>query len=146
MTVVLNGLAAAMILVIPLFGYKEIFLVAIAFGERRRRTARVHVRGHRAIRNGLRLRPALDLRDEQLRAVGKLCVATARRPGLNPVARLGEQLIVSFLPTGSTEGAGVVLGLVGVVVMNAAGEAAGRAPPVRRSGFSRPWGGLLDSS
>ena len=54
-----------------------------------------------AIRNGLRIRPALDLGDEQLRSVGKLCVRPLGAAGLNPVARVGEQLIVSFLPTGS---------------------------------------------
>jgi peptidoglycan biosynthesis protein MviN/MurJ (putative lipid II flippase) len=54
-----------------------------------------------AVRHGLRIRPALDLGDEQLRFVGKLCVRPLGAAGLNPVARVGEQLIVSFLPTGS---------------------------------------------
>lgn len=99
MTVVLNGLAAAMILIIPLFGYKAIFLVAIAFVSGA--AAQLVFMCASAVRNGLQLRPALDLRDEQLRAVGKLCVRPLGAAGLNPVARLGEQLVVSFLPTGS---------------------------------------------
>jgi putative peptidoglycan lipid II flippase len=99
MTVVLNGLAAAMILVIPIFGWKDIQLVAVAFVSGA--AAQLVFMCASAIRNGLRLRPALDLGDEQLRAVGKLCVRPLGAAGLNPVARLGEQLIVSFLPTGS---------------------------------------------
>jgi putative peptidoglycan lipid II flippase len=99
MTVVLNGLAAAMILIIPSFGYKQIFLVALAFVSGA--AAQLVFMCISAIRNGLRLRPALDLGDEQLRAVGKLCVRPLGAAGLNPVARLGEQLIVSFMPTGS---------------------------------------------
>jgi putative peptidoglycan lipid II flippase len=99
MTVVLNGLAAAMILVIPIFGWKAIQLVAVAFVTGA--AAQLVFMCASAIRNGLRLRPALDLGDEQLRAVGKLCVRPLGAAGLNPVARLGEQLIVSFLPTGS---------------------------------------------
>jgi peptidoglycan biosynthesis protein MviN/MurJ (putative lipid II flippase) len=54
-----------------------------------------------AIRQGLRIRPALDLRDEQLRSIGKLHVRPLGAAGLNPVARIGEQLMVSFLPVGS---------------------------------------------
>ena len=100
MTVVLNGLAAAMIIVLPILGWKDIFLVAIAFVERRRRAAACSCARWRS-GNGLRIRPALDLGDEQLRSVGKLCVRPLGAAGLNPVARVGEQLIVSFLPTGS---------------------------------------------
>lgn len=99
MTVVLNGLAAAMIIVLPVFGWKEIFLVAIAFVSGA--AAQLVFMCTMAIRRGLRLRPALDLGDEQLRFVGKLCVRPLGAAGLNPVARLGEQLLVSYLPTGS---------------------------------------------
>ncbi len=99
MTVVLNGLAAAMIIVLPVFGWKDIFLVAIAFVSGA--AAQLVFMCVMAIRQGLRLRPALDLGDEQLRFVGKLCVRPLGAAGLNPVTRVGEQLLVSFLPTGS---------------------------------------------
>jgi putative peptidoglycan lipid II flippase len=101
MTVVLNGLAAAMIIVLPVLGWdqKDIFLVAIAFVSGA--AAQLVFMCVMAVRHGLRLRPALDLADEQLRSVGKLCVRPLGAAGLNPVARVGEQLIVSFLPTGS---------------------------------------------
>jgi putative peptidoglycan lipid II flippase len=99
MTVVLNGLAAAMIIVIPALGWKDIFLVAIAFVTGA--AAQLVFMCVMAIRHGLRIRPALDLGDEQLRSVGKLCVRPLGAAGLNPVARVGEQLVVSFLPTGS---------------------------------------------
>jgi putative peptidoglycan lipid II flippase len=99
MTVVLNGLAAAMIIVLPIFGWQDIFLVAIAYVSGA--AAQLVFMWITAIRHGLRLQPALDLGDEQLRFVGKLCVRPLGAAGLNPVARLGEQLIVSFLPPGS---------------------------------------------
>jgi putative peptidoglycan lipid II flippase len=99
MTVILNGLAAAMIIVLPIFGWKDIFLVAIAFVSGA--AAQLVFMCTMAIRRGLRLRPALDLGDDQLRSVGKLCVRPLGAAGLNPVARVGEQLLVSYLPTGS---------------------------------------------
>lgn len=99
MTVVLNGLAAAMILVLPILGWKDIQLVAVAFVSGA--AAQLVFMCATAVRHGLRIRPALDLGDPQLRAVGKLCVRPLGAAGLNPVAQLGEQLIVSFLPTGS---------------------------------------------
>jgi putative peptidoglycan lipid II flippase len=99
MTVVLNGLAAVMIIVLPIFGWKAIFLVAIAFVSGA--AAQLVFMCVMAIRHGLQIRPVLDLGDEQLRSVGKLCVRPLGAAGLNPVARLGEQLVVSFLPIGS---------------------------------------------
>jgi putative peptidoglycan lipid II flippase len=54
-----------------------------------------------AAHRGLRFRPALDLRDAQLRGIQTLSVRPLGAAGLNIVARLGEQLMVSFLPTGS---------------------------------------------
>jgi len=101
MTVVLNGLGAAMILVLPVLdpSFKDIHLVAYAFlaGALAQAVFMVLM----AIRQGLRLRPALDLGDTQLRAIGKLCIRPLGAAGLNPVARVGEQLMVSFLPVGS---------------------------------------------
>lgn len=99
MTVVLNGLAAGMILVLPLLGWKDIHLVAVAFLAGA--AAQMVFMCAMAVRRGLRIRPALDLRDEQLRSVGKLSVRPLGAAGLNPVARIGEQLMVSFLPGGS---------------------------------------------
>lgn len=99
MTVVLNGLAAAMIIALPVLGWTNIFLVAIAFVAGA--AAQLVFMCVMAIRHGLRIRPALDLGDEQLRSVGKLCVRPLGAAGLNPVARVGEQLIVSYLPPGS---------------------------------------------
>ena len=59
MTVVLNGLAAAMILVIPIFGYKDIFLVGDRLRQRRRSAAGLHVHdGHpQRVANPARARP-----------------------------------------------------------------------------------------
>jgi len=91
--------AFVMIIVLPILGWKAIFLVAIAFVSGA--AAQLVFMCAMAIRHGLRLRPELDLGDEQLRSVGRLCVRPLGAAGLNPVARLGEQLIVSFLPVGS---------------------------------------------
>ncbi len=99
MTVVLNGLAAAMILVLPLLGWHEIHLVAVAFLAGA--AAQAVFMCVMAVRQGLRIRPELDLGDEQLRSVGKLLIRPLGAAGLNPVARIGEQLMVSFLPEGS---------------------------------------------
>jgi murein biosynthesis integral membrane protein MurJ len=101
MTVVLNGLGAAMILVLPLLdpSFKNIHLVAYAFLAGA--VAQAIFMVLMAIRQGLRIRPALDLADTQLRALGKLCIRPLGAAGLNPVARVGEQVMVSFLPTGS---------------------------------------------
>jgi putative peptidoglycan lipid II flippase len=96
MTVVLNGLAAAMILLIA---WKDIHLVAYAFLAGA--AAQLIFMCLMAIRQGLRIRPMLDLRDKQLRSIGRLCVRPLGAAGTNPIARIGEQLMVSFLPPGS---------------------------------------------
>jgi putative peptidoglycan lipid II flippase len=101
MTVVLNGLSAAIILVLPLLNpsFKEIHLVAYAYLAGA--AAQAVFMCLMAVRQGLRIVPALDLRDKQLRFIGRLCVRPLAAAGLNPVARIGEQLMVSFLPVGS---------------------------------------------
>jgi putative peptidoglycan lipid II flippase len=102
MTVVLNGLAAALILVMPLVvvGLRhDIHLVAFAFLAGA--GAQAVFMSLMAARQGLRFRPALDVRDEHLRGIAKLCVRPLGGAGLNPVARLAEQVLVSTLPTGS---------------------------------------------
>jgi putative peptidoglycan lipid II flippase len=102
MTVVLNGLAAALILVVPLVVgglQRDIHLVAFSFLAGA--VAQAVFMSLMAARQGLRFRPALDVRDEHLRGIAKLCVRPLGAAGLNPVARLGEQVLVSALPTGS---------------------------------------------
>jgi putative peptidoglycan lipid II flippase len=101
MTVVLNGLSAAIILVLPLLSpsFKDIHLVAYAYLAGA--AAQAVFMCLMAVRQGLRIVPSLDLRDKQLRFIGKLCVRPLAAASLNPVARIGEQLMVSFLPVGS---------------------------------------------
>jgi putative peptidoglycan lipid II flippase len=100
MTVVLNGLAAAMIIVLPIVGWRgDVHLVAYAFLAGA--AAQAVFMYAMAVRQGLRVRPVLDLADEQLRSLGRLCVRPLGAGGLNPVARTGEQFMVSFLPPGS---------------------------------------------
>jgi murein biosynthesis integral membrane protein MurJ len=54
-----------------------------------------------AIRNGFRFRPALRLRDEHFQSVARLSVRPIVSGGLNPVTRVAEQILLSFLPIGS---------------------------------------------
>jgi murein biosynthesis integral membrane protein MurJ len=54
-----------------------------------------------AARQGFRLRPHGRLRSPEVVAVGRLSVRPAAASALNPLARVGEQLIASFLPPGS---------------------------------------------
>jgi murein biosynthesis integral membrane protein MurJ len=54
-----------------------------------------------AYRNGFRFRPSLRLRDEHFDSVARLTVRPIIAGGLNPVARLAEQALLSFLPAGS---------------------------------------------
>ena len=54
-----------------------------------------------AIRNGFRYRPSLRLRDEHFQSVARLSVRPIVAGGLNPVARVAEQILLSFLPIGS---------------------------------------------
>ena len=100
MNVVLNGLAASVVLLSPLLtSHHDIRVVAVAYlvGA----VAQVSFMSTMALRRGFRFRPAIDVRDPALRSVGKLSIRPLAAAGLNPVARLGEQLFVSFLPPGS---------------------------------------------
>lgn len=54
-----------------------------------------------ALRNGFRFRPSLRVRDEHFASVMRLSVRPIISGGLNPVARIGEQVLMSFLPPGS---------------------------------------------
>ncbi len=99
MTVVLNGLAALLIIGGRLLGVHDIHLVAYAYLAGAAAQA-VFMCGM-ALRQSMRFRPALDVHDDHLRSIGKLCLRPVAAAGLNPVARIGEQLMVSFLPPGS---------------------------------------------
>ena len=54
-----------------------------------------------AYRNGFRFRPSLRVRDEHFESVARLTVRPTISGGLNPIARLAEQVLMSFLPAGS---------------------------------------------
>lgn len=100
MNVVLNGLAAAVVLAGPaLTGHHDIHVVAFAYliGA----GAQVTFMWSMALRRGFWFRPGINVRDPALRGVAHLSVRPLLAAGLNPVARLGEQLLVSFLPPGS---------------------------------------------
>ncbi len=102
MTVVLNGLAAVLIIAAPLlFAGLQGNILLVAFAFLAGAVAQAAFMALMAARQGLRFRPALDVRDEHLRGVAKLCVRPLGAAGLNPFARLGEQVLVSALPTGS---------------------------------------------
>jgi murein biosynthesis integral membrane protein MurJ len=95
MNVVMNGLAAALIvglsagISVVAWAYvagalaQAVFMLAMAY------------------RRGFRFRPSLRVRDPRVTAVGRLLVRPLIGAGLNPVARVGEQLVTSFMPTGS---------------------------------------------
>ena len=54
-----------------------------------------------AIRNGFRYRPSLRLRDDHFQSVVRLSVRPIVAGGLNPLTRIAEQVLLSYLPTGS---------------------------------------------
>ena len=54
-----------------------------------------------AIRNGFRYRPSWRLRDARFRSVAQLSVRPIVSGALNPVTRIAEQILLSFLPPGS---------------------------------------------
>ncbi len=95
MNVVMNGLAAALIIglsagiAVVAWAY-----VAGAFAQAAFMLAM-------AYRRGFRYRPSFRARDPRVTAVARLLVRPLIGAGLNPVARVGEQLFTSFMPTGS---------------------------------------------
>ena len=95
MNVVMNGLAAALIVGIS----AGISVVAWAYVAGALAQA-VFLLG-RARRRGLRYRLSFRFRDPHVRAVGRLLVRPLVGAGLNPLARVGEQLFTSFRPSGS---------------------------------------------
>jgi murein biosynthesis integral membrane protein MurJ len=54
-----------------------------------------------AHRKGFRMHRGMGIGDPEVVAVGRLCVRPLLGAGLNPLARVGEQLFVSYLPAGS---------------------------------------------
>jgi peptidoglycan biosynthesis protein MviN/MurJ (putative lipid II flippase) len=96
MNVVLSGVAATVILVGP-----RHVIAVVAWGYLAGAVGQVSFMTAMAVRRGLRLRPVLDLKNTELRAIGRLSVRPFFAAGCNPLARLGEQLMVSFLPVGS---------------------------------------------
>jgi putative peptidoglycan lipid II flippase len=96
MNVVMNGLAAG--------------LVALVAGVSATSIAWAYVAGAGAQlvfmiamtwRAGWRWRPVLGIGDPDVRATGRLVVRPLAGAALNPLARVGEQMLVSFLPPGS---------------------------------------------
>ena len=95
-----TGVAACIVLLGPVVGWRhDIHLVAWAYLLGAGIQAAIIT--VLAVHRGLRLRPALDPRDPQLRSTGRLVIRPLTGAGLNPVCRLGEQVLVSFLPPGS---------------------------------------------
>jgi putative peptidoglycan lipid II flippase len=99
MTVVLNSVAAILVIAGPFLGWHDIHLVAVAFLAGA--AAQAVFMCLMTVRQNMRFHPALDLRDDHLRSIGRLSVRPLVAAGLNPIARIGEQLVVSFLPVGS---------------------------------------------
>jgi murein biosynthesis integral membrane protein MurJ len=95
MNVVMNGLAAAIILVRP----DQVHVIPLAYvaGAGAQLGFMVVV----AKLRGFRYHRGLGLTDPAVAEVGRLCVRPLLGAGLNPVARVGEQAVVSFLPPGS---------------------------------------------
>ena len=95
MNVVMNGLAAALILGL------SAGISAVAWAYVAGALAQAVFMLAMAYRRGFRFRPSLRGREPRVVAVGRLLVRPLVGAGLNPVARLGEQLFTSFIPTGS---------------------------------------------
>jgi putative peptidoglycan lipid II flippase len=96
MPVFLNGVAAAVILIL---GGHSADVVAWAFVAGA--VAQLLFLVVAAWRSGFRPHLGGSLRDPEIVAVGRLSVRPVVGAGLNPVARIGEQVMISFLPAGS---------------------------------------------
>jgi peptidoglycan biosynthesis protein MviN/MurJ (putative lipid II flippase) len=96
MNVVMNGLAAALVLVLA---GADVHLVAWAYVAGA--AAQLVLVSVMAGRRGFRFVPSTALADPEIRATGRLAGRPLLGAGLNPVARLCEQFVVSFLPSGS---------------------------------------------
>lgn len=96
MNVVMNGGAAALIVILRMHDIRQVAW-AYAVGAALQLLFMVGM----SYRKGFRIRPTLSLRNEEVRSVGKLGTRPVISAVLNLVNRLGEQLLVSFLPPGS---------------------------------------------
>ena len=100
MSGILTAVAASVVIVGPLIGWRhDIHMVAFAYLTGA--VLQVVFMTVMATLRGMRLRPSIQLRDPHLRSIGRLVVRPTTGAGLNPVARLAEQVLVSFLPAGS---------------------------------------------
>lgn len=96
MNVVMNGLAAAVIII---FAHGHIRVAAWAYFMGA--AAQFGFMLVATMVAGFRPQPTLALRDPELTRVAKLSTRPLAAAGLNPLARVVEQLFVSFLPPGS---------------------------------------------
>ncbi len=96
MNVVMNGLAAGAIL---WRGDSNVHVIVWAYAAGA--LTQLVFMAFIAIRKGFRFRASARIRDPEVISVGGLCVRPLLGAGLNPLARVGEQLFVSFLPAGS---------------------------------------------
>ncbi|MGD0448135.1 MAG: lipid II flippase MurJ [Candidatus Dormibacteria bacterium] len=100
MSGILTAVAACVVIVGPFLGWRhDIHMVAFAYLAGA--VLQVIFMTVIATLRGMRLRPSIQLRDPHLRSIGRLVVRPTTGAGLNPVARLAEQILVSFLPAGS---------------------------------------------
>ena len=96
MNVVMNGLAALIVLVAAHHNMANVAW-AYAIGA----AAQLAFMLVMSYRKGLRYKASLKFKDPDITATGRLCGRPLLAAGLNPLARVVEQLFVSFLPRGS---------------------------------------------
>ncbi len=96
MNVVMNSLAAGLILLAT-----GVNVHVIAWAYAAGAAAQVVFMLVMAYRKGFRLHPSFAFRDAEVVGTGRLLVRPLIGASLNPVARIGEQVVVSFLPAGS---------------------------------------------
>lgn len=96
MHVVMNGLAAGLII-----GTNSEDIHVIAWAYLAGAAAQLAFMVVLAYRRGFRFRLGFAFRDPDVSTAGRLCVRPLLGASLNPLARVGEQLFVSFLPPGS---------------------------------------------
>lgn len=96
MNVVMNGVAAGVIV-----GASSGEIGVVVWGYVAGAAAQLAFMVGVAYRRGFRYRPKLALNDPDLAAVARLTARPLAGAGLNPLVRVGEQIVVSFLPPGS---------------------------------------------
>ena len=96
MHVVLNGVAAAIVLSAPTEG-----IALVAWAYLAGAVAQLGFLVAAALARGFRFVGGGSLRDPEVVATARLCVRPTVGAGLNPLARIGEQIMISFLPAGS---------------------------------------------